>query len=400
MEHKTIYELIAEYSNGTLSPAAREQLRHLIDNDKEARKLFRDIREAEKLLKTIQAQEKLSPQEAWENFSETLTHTRRKNRRLHRIIGTAIAASVALILLFIFPDTRSTYAPEQQVAQTQIEPGSVKAVLSYANGETVNLTSSTSSRIVAPDGSTIVNDSLEGLQYNKDNRETGQTAPLHMITVPPGGEYRFTLSDGTRVWINSSSEIQFPSQFSGNTREIYMKGEIYLEVAPDKSRPFIVHSGNDRIRVLGTKFNITAYPEEQKTITTLVSGSVEFEHNNSKIRLSPGEQSIMDHTTDKLEKQKVDVSIYTSWISGAFEYENMPLSYIARQLSRWYDVQFTFEAAEFREHPFTGIVKRNQTLEEVLTIIGKTTNIKFEISGRNIIIKKAEDAANISRLNN
>ena len=102
-----------------------------------------------------------------------------------------------------------------------------------------------------------------------------------------------------------------------------MKGEIYLEVAPDKSRPFIVHSGNDRIRVLGTKFNITAYPEEQKTITTLVSGSVEFEHNNSKIRLSPGEQSIMDHTTDKLEKQKVDVSIYTSWISGAFEYENI-----------------------------------------------------------------------------
>ena len=95
MEHKTIYELIAEYSNGTLSPAAQEQLRHLIDNDKEARKLFRDIREAEKLLKTIQAQEKLSPQEAWENFSETLTHTRRMNRRRHRIFGTALAGSVA-----------------------------------------------------------------------------------------------------------------------------------------------------------------------------------------------------------------------------------------------------------------------------------------------------------------
>lgn len=397
MEQKTIYELIADYSNGSLSPADAEQLRQLVDTDMEARQLFRDIRQAEKLLKTIHGQDTLSPREDWKNFSRTLARSRRKDRRLHWMIGTAVAASVGLMLIFMYPDSRPIDIPEQPVAQTRIEPGSVKAILSYANGETIHLTPSASSRIIAPDGSTIVNDSLEGLQYNKDNRETGQAAPLHKITVSPGGEYRFTLPDGTRVWINSSSEIQFPSQFFGSTREIYMKGEIYLEVAPDKSRPFIVHSGDDQVRVLGTKFNITAYPEEQKTITTLVAGSVEFKHKDTKIRLSPGEQSIMDHTTDQLQKQKVDVSIYTSWISGTFEYENVSLSYIIRQLSRWYDVQFTFEATEFREHPFTGIVKRNQTLEEVLTIIGKTTSIKFEISGRNIIIKKAEDAANISR---
>ena len=179
-----------------------------------------------------------------------------------------------------------------------------------------------------------------------------------------------------------------------------MKGEVYLEVARDEKRPFVVHAGENEVRVLGTRFNLTAYPDEQKVITTLVEGSVEFLNDQSSIRLKPGEQSVLNRATNKLEKQKVDVSIYTSWVSGTYEYERMPLSDITRQLSRWYDVQFIFEAEEFRDHPFTGIVKRNQSLEEVLLIIEKTTNIRFEISERTIIIKRAEDAANTSRSSN
>jgi len=109
---------------------------------------------------------------------------------------------------------------------------------------------------------------------------------------------------------------------------------------------------------------------------------------------------VLDRATNKLEKQKVDVSIYTSWVSGTFEYERMSLFDITRQLSRWYDVEFVYEAEEFRNHPFTGIVKRDQSLENVLKNIEETTNIKFEISERVIIIKRAENAANISRSGN
>ena len=136
----------------------------------------------------------------------------------------------------------------------------------------------------------------------------------------------------------------------------------------------MVHAGENEVRVLGTSFNLTAYPDEQEVITTLVEGSVEFWNDRSSICLKPGEQSVLDLVTNKLEKQKIDVSIYTSWVSGTYEYERMPLSDITRQLSRW--------------------------LEEVLSIIEKTTNIKFKISGRTIIIKRAEDAANISRSSN
>ena len=139
-----------------------------------------------------------------------------------------------------------------------------------------------------------------------------------------------------------------------------------------------VHAGENEVRVLGTRFNLTAYPDEQEVITTLVEGSVEFWNDQSSIRLKPGEQSVLDRETNNLEKQKVDVSIYTSWVSGTYEYERMPLSDITRQLSRWYDVQFVYETTEFSNHPFTGVVKRDQSLEEVLSIIEKTTNIKFK----------------------
>ncbi len=395
MENKTIHELIAGYCSGSLSASEAKRLRHLIDNDQKNLKIFQEIRESQKILNTIQAHEQIDTREAWEELSYLLSSKPRKNHKILWIVGTAIAASVTLLFILIQTHTPSSHIPEQPIAQVNIHPGSVKAILSYNNGEEIHLTSSSSSHITAPDGSIIVNDSLKGLQYNKQT--TRHSHQFQTLRVPAGGEYRFTLADGTHVWVNSSSELRFPSQFPDGKREIYMKGEIYLEVAKDESRPFIVHSGNNQVRVLGTKFNMTAYPEEQKIITTLVSGSIEFTHDNSKVLLKPGEQSVMDYTTNQLTKQEVDVSIYTSWINGTFEYEKMPLSYITRQLSRWYDVQFIYEATEFQEHPFTGIVKRNQTLEEVLSIIEKTTNVKFEISERKVIVKKTEDAGNIFR---
>ena len=396
MEGKSIYELIAEYSAGTLSPADADALRELLDRDADARQLFREIRGTEKVLKSVQVREMIDSRKSWESLSNALSPRPVKSYRLAWTIGIAVAASVVVALMLVLPYSRQPEAPKQLAEQTKILPGGVKAVLQYGDGETIDLTSSTSSRIVTSDGAVLVNDSVGGLRYDR-NGSTDRPMKYHTLTVPIGGEYHFTLADGTRIWVNSASEVRFPDRFTGEKRVIYMKGEVYLEVAHDASRPFVVHAGENEVRVLGTKFNLTAYPEEQKVVTTLVEGSVEFRNKDERVRLTPGEQSVLDR---QLEKQKVDVSIYTSWVTGMFEYERMPLSDITRQLSRWYDVQFVYEAEEFRNHPFTGVVKRDQSLEEVLSIIGKTTNIKFEISDRTIIIKRAEDAANISRSGN
>ena len=397
MENKSIYELIAEYSAVTISSADAELLRKMLEEDTNARCLFREIRETEKVLKSVQVQERIDPQKSWERIEASLIVRPRRRQRLFWTIG--IAASVVLMLMFTSPFSRQVEQCVPLVEQANIAPGGVKAMLRYENGETIDLTSLTSSRIVTSDGSVLVNDSVKGLCYDRGELEN-QPMKYHTLTVPAGGEYHFTLADGTRVWVNSASEVRFPNCFSGERREIYVKGEVYLEVACDEIHPFVVHAGENEVRVLGTRVNLTAYPDEQKVITTLVEGSVEFRNDQSSIRLKPGEQSVLDQLINKLEKQKVDVSIYTSWVSGTYEYERMPLLDITRQLSRWYDIQFIFEAEEFRDHPFTGIVKRDQSLEEVLLIIEKTTNIRFEISERTIIIKRAEDAANISRSSN
>lgn len=211
MEDKNIYELIAGYCSGTLSGSEAKRLRHLVDHDPEALKLFKEIRGSHKVLNTIQAHEQTNTREAWEELSRLLT-PKPQNHRIQWIIGTAIAASVALLLIFLQPDSRTPHTPESPIAQASIEPGGIKAVLTYSNGEEIRLTSSTSSHITAPDGSIIVNDSLEGLQYNKQN--TGQTDQFQTLSVPAGGEYRFTLADGTRVWVilprNSGSPVNSP----------------------------------------------------------------------------------------------------------------------------------------------------------------------------------------------
>ena len=399
MEDKSIFELIAEYSAGTISPADAELLRERLESDAEAMRLFREIRETEKVLKSVQVQEKIDLQKSWQRLDSSLAGLLRKGRRLFLTVGSVVAASVALLLMFVFPFTRQVEQPGTLVSQVGITPGGVKAILQSEDGKMIDLTSSTSSHIVTSDGLVLVNDSLKGLRFDQSKLEN-QPMKYHTLAVPVGGEYHFTLADGTRVWVNSASEVRFPNCFSGKKREIYVKGEVYLEVARDEKHPFVVHAGENEVRVLGTRFNLTAYPDEQEVITTLVEGSVEFWNDQSSIRLKPGEQSVLDRETNNLEKQKVDVSIYTSWVSGTYEYERMPLSDITRQLSRWYDVQFVYETTEFSNHPFTGVVKRDQSLEEVLSIIEKTTNIKFKISGRTIIIKRAEDAANISRSSN
>ena len=344
MEDKSIFELIAEYSAGTISPADAELLRERLESDAEAMRLFREIRETEKILKSVQVQEKIDLQKSWQRLDSSLAGRPRKGWRLFWTVGLVVAASVALLLMFVSPFTRQVEQPGTLVSQVGITPGGVKAILQSEDGKMIDLTSS--SRIVTSDGLVLVNDSLKGLRFDQSKLEN-HPMKYHTLAVPVGGEYHFTLADGTRVWVNSASEVRFPNCFSGGKREIYVKGEVYLEVARDEKHPFVVHAGENEVRVLGTRFNLTAYPDEQKVITTLVEGSVEFRNNQSSIRLKPGEQSVLDRETNNLEKQKVDVSIYTSWVSGTYEYERMPLSDITRQLSRWYDVQFVYESTEF-----------------------------------------------------
>ena len=153
---------------------------------------------------------------------------------------------------------------------------------------------------------------------------------------------------------------------------------------PDRERPFIVHANQVSIQVLGTKFNVSAYGESQQVLTTLVQGGVNVKYAGLQTELQPGFQAVTDIKAGTMDRRE---GMYTSWTKGIFEYENMPLSDIAVQLSRWYDVRIIFAAPEFANRRFTGVVRKYDVLNDVLSIIEQTTDVCFIVNGKEIVVK-------------
>lgn len=379
-----IKELIIEYCTGTLTKERAGILRQWIDQSAENRQLFEECLRVDKMSRMALGTERIRLQRAWSSITSKLHRGRRV-----RLIWTAAASlvmfmTVALSLLFNLP---SGDGDTELVKVVRIEPGTTKATLELANGTQVDLTQNDLKEIVVQNGSLIINDTAGGLLYNRSEINKIEAPVFHTISVPVGGEYHFTLSDGSKVWINSGSELKFPVLFAGEKREVFVKGEVYFEIEHNEKQPFIVCAGEVEISVLGTKFNVAAYPEENRILTTLAQGKVNVSFEGGQVELVPGFQAVADKSEKRLSKKEVDVSMYTSWINGVFEYENMTLASITTQLSRWYDVEFKFSVPEYRERRFTGVVKKYDDLNEVLKVIEKTTDVKFLINNKEIAVK-------------
>lgn len=244
-------------------------------------------------------------------------------------------ASVLLVLgigMYYFISSSPTRVPEN--FSVNIQPGDLKATLILASGEEIALNRGRFLNVVEKDGTEIYQDSSTALVYEgiADDRHgmsgAEEAAPFNTIRVPLGGEFHLTLADGTRVWLNSQSELRFPTRFNGEKREVYMEGEVYLEVKRDEERPFIVYAGETEIRVLGTSFNVKAYAEEGEVVTTLLSGKVSVGVGERSTKLDPGKQAIWNRKEDRISVREVDASRYISWTKGVFEFEDLSLAEI------------------------------------------------------------------------
>lgn len=271
-----------------------------------------------------------------------------------------------------------------------VQPGGNRALLTLADGRTVDLSTAQSGIVVGDvltylDGTTILGEGL------------ASDAPILMsISTPKGGTYQITLPDGSTVWLNSASKLTYPSQFDQDERIVELEGEAYFEVSKmlkpriSKSRksnnstskqlPFLVKTRNQTVEVLGTEFNISAYHDEPEVTTTLVEGSVKValsrrsESAPSTI-LKPGQQSIVG--SEDARVSEVDVSAFVGWKEGYFIFNGTELHDAMRQLSRWYDVEVIYEGV-IPHTPFYGKISRDDTLAEVLTIL-KEGKVNFRI---------------------
>lgn len=311
-----------------------------------------------------------------------------KRNKLERNKKYAFAASVifligiSLINQFNFNETKEP-----------IIIGSDKAVLTLENGD----------QVILEKGKKFQNKTLNSngkeLSYSIKNKTannpSNQKIVYNFLTVPRGGQFSLNLEDGTKVLLNSDSKIKYPIKFiKGKKREVeLLYGEAFFDVSSSQNNngsEFIVSTKTQKINVIGTKFNIKAYNEDEIITTTLVEGKVRVHNGENQILLSPNQQSKVDSKSTNIDVSNVDVLQQISWINGLFSFNDTSLESIIQTLSRWYDLKFIFKSANQKKLLFSGVLERTKSIEDILFIIEKTSSlneINFEIIDKVIIVE-------------
>jgi ferric-dicitrate binding protein FerR (iron transport regulator) len=286
-----------------------------------------------------------------------------RGRRALRI--SAVAASAVAVVALSLALLRQTEPPV-------IAPGEARATISLLGDNT--------RRDFALDAT----EQERGWQKYVAQTETASPDEDVMVrvSVPRGGEYRLTLNDGTRVWLNSETTIEYPERFSA-ARTVSLSGEAFFDVARDAEHPFLVETRGQTVRVVGTTFNISAYESDAQTVTTLVSGNVKLKTATGIVSLEPGRQAIFDGAA--VTVRQVDTRAFASWTTGVFEFESMRLSDICTRLERWYNVSFTFEG-DAGEERFTGGTWKYEPLDYLLEAIELATEVSFDRHGDHIMV--------------
>jgi len=268
-----------------------------------------------------------------------------------------------------------------------ISPGSSKALLTLDDGSTIVLEKAGTGTLATQGNTNIIKQESGLLAYDASASISvdDEIVGTNTITTPLGGEYQVILPDGTKAWLNAASSIKYPTAFKGKERVVEIAGEVYLEVSKDVTKPFIVKvNGMTEIKVLGTHFNINAYPDEGVIKTTLLEGSVQVTNPSSApVTLSPGQQSNTD-SEGRIFVQSVDIEAVVAWKNGTFQFNSLSIDEIMRQISRWYKVEVVYQNTK-PQGEYSGIVSRNTNLSEVLDML-QLSGIKCEIEGERLLV--------------
>ncbi|QEM11632.1 FecR family protein [Mucilaginibacter rubeus] len=304
-----------------------------------------------------------------------------------------IAAAVLIFASvgFYFVRRQKMGAVKNEVAannMAKIVPGSNKAILTLAGGKSIVLDSAANGAL-ASNGKCKVNKVGDGkLVYDvlPNATHAGVNAVLYnTLTIPPGGQYQVVLPDGTQVWLNSSSSLSYPTEFTGNSRTVKLTGEAYFEVAKNKDKPFYVEMNNVQVKVLGTHFNISAYADDKDLTTTLLEGSVQISKSGSLALLRPGQQAVIGSDGNAIDVSKANISQAMAWKNGYFMFNDDNIVDIMKKVSRWYDADIEYQG-NFANQRFGGTFTRSKSITDLLKNLEQISNVHFKITGRRITV--------------
>lgn len=321
--------------------------------------------------------------EIWAGISRETTPW--YTRPLYQV--TAVAACLLLAVGTFLLRSSGRRVPGQQTAKV-MQPAVKRhnvAMLTLGDGTRIALDSA-SNGVLAQQGSAKILKAADGrLEYEKGMRADGNVV-YNTVETPRGGVYQVTLSDGTEVWLNAVSSIRYPSEFTGDNREVELTGEAYFDVAKGV-KPFRVKTSGMEVRVLGTAFNLMAYQDENSVQTTLVSGAVSVTDGKGERKLEPGEQADWKPGAPAPTVSKPDLEGVLGWKDGEFRFRKTNIASIMRQISRWYDVDVRYEG-ETPDFRFTGIVSRKEYVNQLLDALELTGEIHFKTDGKTITVFK------------
>lgn len=201
---------------------------------------------------------------------------------------------------------------------------------------------------------------------------------VHQLEVPKGQRSKLVLADGTEIWLNSDSKLDFSL---ADERIVNLEGEACFHVTKNVDKPFVVKVKGQELRVLGTRFNVRSYRDEESVYTTLEEGSVEISAAGRTVVLEPNQQLVFNRLSNRLSRKAVDANYYTVWREGRYVFDNESFTDLVRMVERWYDVEFIYPEDFFKGMHYSGVIKRTKPIEHVLTLINHTTPIRFEIEG-------------------
>ncbi|WP_018337599.1 FecR family protein [Butyricimonas synergistica] len=317
----------------------------------------------------------------------------RKSRRM--TLRWSVAASIILLIGLFVGRMVNEWSDSDELrllAETErIVPG-VKVELILSTGERVILDQQ-SALIEGMNETGIQNDSVSGLDYTAAKVQ-GEEIIYNTMRVPVGEFYQLALSDGSKVWLNSMTELRFPVTFTGEERRVYLTGEAYFEVAHDSKYPFIVETEKGmEVKVYGTEFNMNTY-RENMVQTVLVKGKVgiRVDDTGKEVMLAPGQIAEYEEKTGTVRVEEVDPYRYIAWRDGEFVFERETIEEIMERLSRWFDVKVSYENESLKRKRFTGVISRYEDIEQVLRLIEGPATLRFEVEDNVVTIRDASDS--------
>ncbi|MBC9929250.1 FecR domain-containing protein [Chitinophaga qingshengii] len=296
--------------------------------------------------------------------------------------AAVVITGLGLLYLSVRKDATNEQLTSRQQIPEDIKPGGNKAILTLADGTTINLDSAGTGNIARQGNTQILKSDSNSLSYQATQ---GNTATAYnTLTTPPGGQYTLTLSDGSRVWLNAGSSIRFPATFNGQEREVELTGEAYFEVAKDAAHIFRVSVNGTQVEVLGTSFNIMAYNNEAAIKTTLLEGSIRVEYNGTPLQLKPGQQAQVNKQKGIKLIENTDIQEAIAWKNHLFWFNNADIPSVMREIARWYNIDIII-TGDISWH-FTGSIPREATISEVFGILQEAGKIHIVTRDRKIIV--------------